>query len=165
MAAGASVPTKSIVVLKASPDGGFSIHELSRGQIARVDITDVDLILTSKSGAVFVLPGAAIAGMGDHSPEVVFANETVPVSTLLAEVGEVVEFSSNTPIPSTLQKETAQELIHKLELQHKLDLQHNQELQHKFDTQTPPTPPQQPPQEQTDKPITTNTEASVEKLV
>lgn len=41
-----------------SPDakGAFTISKLARADIVRVDIVDVDLILTAKGGARFVLP-------------------------------------------------------------------------------------------------------------
>ena len=156
--------SKDVIILVADSKGKFTVDGVPRGEIVRVDIADVDLIITTKSGAHYLLPGAAINALGEHPPEIAFSNGVIPSDQLLAEVGAVIDLNVEVPMPSSLKLNGAQEGG---------EAKDNAHVQK--DQQTQPQP--QTPQEQQDQQdakdaqaaqvstLTVNTEQSVEQLI
>jgi len=158
-----------------SPDakGAFTISKLARADIVRVDIVDVDLILTAKGGARFVLPNAGVNAMGDAPPAILFSDKTVLSSDLIGEVGITVDVKLDDKIPSSEDIVEAKEKEDKKE-QEKLEKKIEQlekEIETQKKQQEEEHKKQQEKQHEQDQKhaqagsLTTNTEGSVEQLV
>ncbi|OFW87589.1 MAG: hypothetical protein A3B66_08985 [Alphaproteobacteria bacterium RIFCSPHIGHO2_02_FULL_46_13] len=158
-----------------SPDakGAFTISKLARADIVRVDIVDVDLILTAKGGARFVLPNAGVNAMGDAPPAILFSDKTVLSSDLIGEVGITVDVKLDDKIPSSEDLVEAKEKVDKKE-QEKLEKKIEQlekEIETQKKQQEEEHKKQQEKQHEQDQKhaqagsLTTNTEGSVEQLV
>ena len=52
-----------IKVLQPDANGKFSLGAVSVSDIQSVDISDIDLVVTTKSGAQFILPGGGMLSL------------------------------------------------------------------------------------------------------
>ena len=140
------------ILIAPDAKGRFVLTGVSRSDVSRVDITDVDLVLTTKGGAHYLLPGAGIAAMSDHPPEVVFSNGEVSADQLMSEVGTVLNLAVEVPMPSSLKLEGAQEGGEAKDNAHVQQKEVKEEQQQQQSQSTVST-------------LSVNTEASVEQLV
>lgn len=160
-------------ILSPDAQGAFTISKLARADIVRVDIVDVDLILTAKGGARFVLPNAGVNAMGDTPPAILFSDKTVLSSDLIGEVGITVDVKLDDKIPSSEDIVEAKEKEDKKE-QEKLEKK-IEELEKEIETQKKQQEEEHKKQEEKQHEqdqkhaqagsLTTNTEGSVEQLV
>lgn len=168
---------KNMIVVAVDAKGRFSLPTVSRDDIQRIDISDVDLVVTTKSGDSYLLPGAGIAAMSKTPPEVVFSNGAIEANQLLGEVGTVLYTADAIPMPSSLKLDGAleggaakdkanadaqlkeqQEIIEQLqqqieEAQKKADFEEEKRADHESQSQSQVST------------LTVNTEATVEQLV
>lgn len=116
---------KNTTILQADAQGRFTLDGVARGEIARMDISDVDLIITTKNGNHYVVPGGGVSAMGDHPPDVIFSDGPASTAQLLGEVGTAISLDVEIAVPSSLHlegdkgggstKEDMTEKVHKLE--------------------------------------------------
>jgi len=93
------------ITLQTDAKGHFILHGVGRADIARVDITDVDLVLTTKDGQRYLLPNAGVDAMSEHPPVVDFSNGMVSSDQLLGEVGTVLDLATTLSMPSSIKPE------------------------------------------------------------
>jgi hypothetical protein len=98
--------SNDMIVLHPDAQGHFDLP-IARGDIDRIDIADVDLVITSKAGVHYLMPGAGLTAMSDTPPEVVFTNGHLSAGDLLGEVGAVLDLASAIPTPSSMKLEGA----------------------------------------------------------
>lgn len=164
-------------ILKTNAEGAFVLSTVAKADIARIDIADVDLVLTTKSGDRYIIPNGGIDAMGATPPKLVLADAELPVSQLLSEVGVTQDVASIDAVPTSEQLAQMQEQAEKKEenekeLKEKLEnLQKElQEAKTEAEKQAEEAKQAKEEQQEHDKnadsqSLTTNTETSVEKLV
>lgn len=81
-------------IIYADKQGGFTLP-VSQGSVVSIDISDVDLVITTNGGAKFILPNAAYDSMGDHPPTVAFSDRTVAADQIFSSIGEVHDLAVN----------------------------------------------------------------------
>lgn len=133
-----------VKTLAADGKGNFTLAGLSRGDVERLDIADIDLVITTKTGDHIVLAGAGLAAMSDTPPQVVFSDGTTSTDQLLAEVGVVNSVDLAIQIPSSLEVKPEDQKTDEKDKEKDEDAQQQSQQSHN---------------------LTTNTEASIEKLV
>ena len=85
---GDAAPVADPRVLRS--DEAHQFHPgIAASQVARIEIVDVDLVLTTRSGARVILQGAALEAFSDDGAAIDFTDGTAPVSSLISQVGEV----------------------------------------------------------------------------
>ncbi len=99
------MPQKASII-KPDASGGFKLP-LSQGDVARIDVVDVDLVIQAKDGTRYVLAGAGIEAMSDHPPMVRFTNGAASSSSLLEMVGLVETPDLSIPVMSSLTEHDA----------------------------------------------------------
>lgn len=168
-------------ILSPAADKSFTLANVARDQLDRIDIVDVDLVLTTKDGARFVLPNVGLDSMSGHPPQIIFADGAMSAADLLGKVGVTVDVALDNLIPTSqeiqdkklsldqkkdqekLAKE-AEELKKQVEKlhqemdaqkkQHDEDYKKMQEQQQEHSKKTDPS-----------NTLTANTEAAVEQMV
>lgn len=173
-------------VLLPDASGNFSLTQLAKSDIARIDIADVDLIVTDKKGERFLIPNAGMEAMGDNPPIVTFSDGPVSVTQMIGEVGAVINLSFDSDLLSSLKSEGAlstkeSDLEKQLEELQKEKEEIEQKLQKQIEEQQAQIQQQQEQKEQQEQQqqereqskdgsadtsaLTQNTETSVQKLV
>lgn len=94
-------------ILNQNARGGFALGSFSHADLKQVDISDIDLVLTMKNGARYVLPGGGISAMQDESGDLEFSDGKISISRLLEQVGTAVTLSVESMIPSSERTGTA----------------------------------------------------------
>lgn len=82
----------------APNDKGQFALSVPQSSIQRVDVIDVDMVLTTKGGERLILPGAALDAMTAAPPAIHFSNGSVGADNLLTSVDRVE--TPNTSIPA-----------------------------------------------------------------
>lgn len=77
-----------------SKDGVFTLPHVGVDDIARIDIADVDLLIQTKSGEVFLLPRAGIDAMSDHPPQINLEGKIVGADVLINTIGTTLSDST-----------------------------------------------------------------------
>ncbi len=131
-----------IKVLHTDANGRFLFGSVARSDVQRVDISDVDLIITTKGGEHYLLPSGGMSAMSDHPAEALFSDGAVSVSSLFDLVGAITYTSLDSNLPSSFGA----------------DNKPTQEAQ-------PQQPPKHSPAEDNVSSLTLNTVASVEQMV
>ncbi len=165
-----------IIIIQADAKGRFTLSGVARADILKVDISDVDLIITTKAGGHYLLPNAGIGAMSATPQDVVFNNATISTNQLLGEVGTALYTADAIPMPSSLKLEGAQEGGEAKDNAHAKTLAQQQEViqqlqkqlaesQHKFDEESKHHSDHEADHQAQVSALTVNTEASVEQLV
>ncbi len=154
------------IILQPDAAGRFSIPSLVQTDVEKIDISDVDIVISGKNGEHFILPGGGVAAMGDHPPDIIFANGVaIPISRLLGEVGAVLSLAAEVNMPSSIkldkppvkqedqekqQAELAKHIKHLQEEQQKLahELQQKEKVIHQQEQQIQQQTQQQIEQQQ-----------------
>lgn len=89
------------IIVKPGGNGGFRVP-VAQAEIARVDVVDVDLVIQTKGGARFVLPGAGIEAMSDAPPQVSFSDGNLNAADLMQRVGVVDTPNVSIPVMSSI---------------------------------------------------------------
>lgn len=123
------------IVLQPDEGGNYVLKSVLRADIQKIDISDIDLVVTTKGGEHFLLPRGGIAAMSEHSPNVVFSDGPISASQLLGEVGAVLNLAIEGPMPSSINHEGDKhgdntKTEHLAKEVHKLQQQTHQEQQH-----------------------------------
>ncbi|MGE5518071.1 MAG: calcium-binding protein, partial [Bacteroidota bacterium] len=84
-------------IVTPNDKGQFTLS-VPQSSIQRVDVIDVDMVLTTKTGERLILPGAALDAMTATPPAVHFSNGNVGADNLLTSVDKVE--TPNTSIPA-----------------------------------------------------------------
>jgi Ca2+-binding RTX toxin-like protein len=74
-------------VVPADASGKYVISSVPSANILRIDIVDVDLVLRTTDGNLFVLPGAGMGSMSEDPPSVVFADRDIRSDVLMESLG------------------------------------------------------------------------------
>lgn len=165
------------IQISKNNEGNFSLGNLSSGQIKRVDIVDVDLVITAEDGKRYVLTNLAVEAMGEKPPSVIFSDENVVGPDLLKEIGLTKDLIKNDVIQTSEDQIEGEEEVtfdkEKEELQEEL-----KELKEKIEQQEKQIEKQEQQAQEQQKQIeeqqqshskesqvSENTEASLEKLV
>lgn len=83
-------------------DKGQFVVNIPRGDIARVDVVDIDFVIQTKSGARLIIPGAAMDSMTASPPAIQFADGPLSSGALLATVQKVDTPPTSIPVMSSL---------------------------------------------------------------
>jgi Ca2+-binding RTX toxin-like protein len=89
------------IVVKPGSNGGFRVP-VAHADIARVDVVDVDLVIQTKGGARYILPGAGIEAMSDAPPVVSFSDGNLDAAALMQQVGMVDTPNVSIPVMSSI---------------------------------------------------------------
>lgn len=157
-------------------EGNFPLGNLSSGQIKRVDIVDVDLVITAEDGKRYVLTNLAVEAMGEKPPSVILSDETLDGSELFKNIGLTKDLIKNDVIQTSEDQTEGEEEVtfdkEKEELQEEL-----KELKEKIEQQEKQIEKQEQQAQEQQKQIeeqqahseqshiSQNSEASVQKLV
>ena len=90
----------SISIVRAE-NGQFKL-DVAQGNVAHVEVVDVDFVLFMKDGTRVVLPNAAMDAMGSHPPVIQFTDTQMPMSGLMSEVGKINITDNPQPALSSL---------------------------------------------------------------
>ncbi|MDE1902082.1 MAG: hypothetical protein KGI37_10640 [Alphaproteobacteria bacterium] len=104
-----TTPSGATTVLHPDSGGNYAINGVSRNDIQRVDISDIDLLITLKNGNHYLIPGGGIAAMSDHPPNIAFADGTTSAADMLSETGAALDLAVSTPMPASFKIQGAQE--------------------------------------------------------
>jgi len=101
--------TQQIQATVVAPDskGQFKLN-LSKGAVSRVDVVDLDFVITTKDGKRLVLPSAAIDATSDHPPAVAFSDGTVGADSFYSQVQKVQTPEAPVPAMASLVTDTPQ---------------------------------------------------------
>ncbi|MBC7907278.1 MAG: hypothetical protein H7Y60_11105 [Rhodospirillaceae bacterium] len=88
-------------------DKGQHVVNIPRGDIARIDVVDIDFVVQTKSGARLIIPGAAMDAMSPTPPSIQFADGPFNSAQMLSAVQRVETPPTSIPAMSSL---TQQEL-------------------------------------------------------
>jgi Ca2+-binding RTX toxin-like protein len=176
--------SQNLKILTPDAQNAFSLNKVSKADIQRVDIADIDLIVTTKNGERFLLPNAGLDAMGQNPPKVVLSDATLGVDALMSEVGTVVDLDINETVMTSQQleqlekdiakkEEDSKELEEKLEeLEKKLEEQKQEALDAQKKVEELEAEAKKAEEEHKedkrhdkDQDLNQNTEASLEKLV
>jgi len=94
-----------VVVVSADAAGNYHLPQEVQAGIAKVDVADIDIVLTTKGGEHYILPGAAIAAMNASPPTAIFSDSSVVVSHFLNEVGTISNLADNIPLSVSVNKQ------------------------------------------------------------
>ena len=89
------------IIVKPAGNGGFRVP-VAEADIARVDVVDVDLVIQTKDGVRYILPGAGIEAMSDAPPVVTFNDGHLDAAALLQQVGLVETPDVSIPVMSSM---------------------------------------------------------------
>lgn len=79
--------TDQTLIIQPDAKGNFDLGSILRGDVRSIDLLDIDLIVTTKGGDRFLLPGGGISAMQDVPPKVIFSDSSASTAQLLGEVG------------------------------------------------------------------------------
>jgi len=97
---------QQVKVLTPDAQGQFKI-DLPQSAVARVDVVDIDFVITTKDGQRLILPGAALDATSDHPPAVTFqGGTTVRSDKLFQQVDKVQTPETSVPAIASLLKDT-----------------------------------------------------------
>lgn len=162
------------LILTADSQGAFSLKTILRADIARIDIVDVDLVLTAKDGLRYILPNGGINAMGAQPPKIIFSDSVVSLGDLLAQVGAITDVQNLDTSPSTLEEEAQQKQQEKQEAELKELEKKLEEMQKELEEKELQAQKQQEEFEKykqehakdgDNAQVTQNTETAVEKMV
>lgn len=88
-------------IIQADDKGQLTVP-LPRGAVDRIDIVDVDMVITAKSGERMILPGAALDAMTATPPQVMFTDGAVSSGELLGSVARVETPATSIPVMTSL---------------------------------------------------------------
>ena len=96
---GGSGGQTGITRILKSADGAFKV-DLPRGQVAQIQVVDLDLVLVLRDGTRVVLPNAAIDAMDARPPVIVFADgASIATPEAISEAGKVQKIKySQSPV-------------------------------------------------------------------
>lgn len=100
---------KDMIVLTPDAQGNFSVPSLARADVSKIDIVDVDLVITSKSGARYILPDAGIAAMGQSPVAIAFSDTSVQASEIISQIGTVINIEGQNFTPTTMDPQELRE--------------------------------------------------------
>ncbi len=145
-------------VVTPGPNGQVKL-DLPRGQVARIDVVDIDFVIETKSGNRLVIPGAALDAMSPTPPMIQFADGAMSAADMLAAVEKIETPATSVPVMASLvqfedkksegQRTTTQD-----------GPEGKQKDPQVAEAEAQPEPPPQPV-----APLNTATDTTVEKLV
>ncbi len=153
------------MIVQQNEAGVYELAGITRAEITKVDVVDIDIIILTKNGDQIVLPDAGIASMGEVPPKVAFKDQTISVDALFASVGATLHSVDSSTIITSADPEASKGTISEKEMKAAVEKavkeavkEAKAEAEHKQQEQ------QQHQQQQTAS-LTTNTESSVENMV
>lgn len=96
------------IIVKPGGNGGFRVP-VAQADIARVDVVDVDLVIQTKGGVRYILPGAGIEAMSDAPPVVSFSDGNLDAAHLMQQVGLVDTPNVSIPVMSSITEHDAKD--------------------------------------------------------
>ncbi len=93
-------------IVKPDASGGFKLP-LRQGDVARIDVVDVDLVIQAKDGSRYVLAGAGLEAMSNAPPSVAFTDGGSDAASMLQSVGVVETPDVSIPVMSSLTEHDA----------------------------------------------------------
>ncbi len=96
------------IIVKPGGNGGFRLP-VAQADIARVDVVDVDLVIQTKGGVRYILPGAGIEAMSDAPPVVSFSDGNLDAAHLMQQVGVVDTPNVSIPVMSSITEHDAKD--------------------------------------------------------
>jgi Ca2+-binding RTX toxin-like protein len=99
-------------IIHTDKQGNYKLA-FQKSDVAKIDLSDIDLIVRTKSGDVFVLPGAAYAAMGKTPPSISFSDGSTTADQLLKAIGEVNDLTASKIYDSIDQKDVAEAINHR----------------------------------------------------
>lgn len=85
------------------PDSkGALVLPIPRAAVDRVDVIDVDMVLTTKGGDRLILPGVALDAMTAAAPQVQFSDGALGAAELLSSVARVETPPTSVPVMTSL---------------------------------------------------------------
>lgn len=95
------------IIVKENDAGNYTLSKIVSNDIAKVDVVDVDIVVSTKSGQEIILPDAGIASMSQSPPKVVFQDKTITVDQLFESVGTSLHNVDSSTIITTADPEAA----------------------------------------------------------
>lgn len=150
-------------------NGNFSLKNLSAKDVKRVDIVDVDLVITTTDNNKYILQNLAVNAMSENPPDVIFSDTKTDSSELLKNIGLTTDFIKG-DIVQTSEEEVLDKQDINLEKESKELEKELEDLKAKFEEQKKQIDEQQKQIEEQKHheqqgQVGQNTEASLEKLV
>ncbi|WP_337997882.1 calcium-binding protein [Oleispirillum naphthae] len=97
---------QTATIIKADASGGYKLP-LARGDVARIDVVDVDLVVQGKDGTRYILAEAGLAAMSSGPSAVVFSDGAASAAQLMESVGHVETPDTSIPVMSSLTEHDA----------------------------------------------------------
>ena len=95
-----------VKILTPDAKGEFKV-DLPQAAVARVDVVDIDFVITAKDGTRLILPGAALDATSEHPPSVQFSGgTTVRADHLFTQVDKVHTPETSVPAIASVLKDT-----------------------------------------------------------
>ena len=98
---------KAPTVIQPDANGAYHLPASAVASVSKVDAADIDIVLTTKSGEHYILPGAALEAMTKPDATVNFSDTSTTVNALLGEVGSISGLGVNIPVPSSFSPDDA----------------------------------------------------------
>ena len=98
---------KGPTVIQPDAQGAYHLPASAGASVSKVDAADIDIVLTTKNGEHYILPGAALEAMTKPDAAVTFSDTSITVDALLGEVGSISGLGVNIPVPSSFSAEDA----------------------------------------------------------
>ncbi|HVI53372.1 MAG TPA: calcium-binding protein, partial [Candidatus Sulfotelmatobacter sp.] len=96
---------QTVKILGEDANGQFKL-DLPQASVARVDVVDIDFVITTKDGQRLILPGAALDATSDHPPSLSFKDGVVRADKLFAKVDKVQTPETSVPAIASILKDT-----------------------------------------------------------
>lgn len=109
------------IILSPNDRGDFLLEKVAKADITRIDLVDIDLVLTSKDGTRYILPNGGIDAMSSQSAKISFSDGGVTLSALMSEIGVLTDVHNLDTDPSTLEKPLEKEEKNQKEKEEKLE--------------------------------------------